>query len=266
MKLILMAVALFAAAPAWASEPRDTCMEDDRARPAAKADACSAMIRSGYRQPNVYMHRGRAYLALSDYDRAIGDFSTAIKMDPGYADALSGRGLALAAKGRHDDAIDDYDRALEQRPDAHDYFNRGHSHLKTERPNYRKAVANFDEALELKPNWSAALNNRCWARALWRRDLELALTDCDLAVELRHDNASARDSRAFVYFLLGRSHDALAEYESVLEYKPDAPGALYMRGVLKLRQMNSTGHADIQNAVKLDPEIVRTYAAYGVKR
>ena len=48
-----------------------------------------------------------------DLDRAIGDFTKAIKLKPGFACAYACRGLAYNDKDDYDRAIGDYDRAIE---------------------------------------------------------------------------------------------------------------------------------------------------------
>ena len=242
------------------------CLSEGRVEADERLAACSALILSGYRQPNVYMHRGDAYLMLGDNDRAIADFTTALSLDPDYADALIGRGLALTRKGQFDKAIDDYDDAIEARPSARAYLLRGHAHLKTRWPNYRQAIADLTASLELKPDSAAALNNRCWARALWQRELELALADCDLALALKPDYAVARDSRGFVHFRLARYGEAIADFDAALARTPEAAHTLYMRGVAKLRLNDKSGHADIARALRLNAEVARVYAVYGVRR
>jgi tetratricopeptide (TPR) repeat protein len=47
-----------------------------------------------------------------DYDRAIADYSEAIRINPNYAVAYSNRGNLLQARGRREDAIADVQRAL----------------------------------------------------------------------------------------------------------------------------------------------------------
>lgn len=251
-----------------AATPAETkvCLSEGRVAADERLAACSALILSGYRQPNVYMHRGDAYLMLGDNDRAIADFTTALSLDPDYADALIGRGLALTRKGQFDKAIDDYDDAIEARPSARAYLLRGHAHLKTRWPNYRQAIADLTASLELKPDSAAALNNRCWARALWQRELELALADCDLALALKPDYAVARDSRGFVHFRLARYGEAIADFDAALARTPEAAHTLYMRGVAKLRLNDKSGHADIARALRLNAEVARVYAVYGVRR
>jgi len=67
------------------------------------------------------------------------------------------------------------------------------------------------------------------------------------------DNA-ARAALGTVYQKLGRSKDALAEYNAVLEKDPKNPVALGNRGELHLKQGNRQGFNDLALAVEADPE------------
>ena len=52
-----------------------------------------------------------AYAQRGEFDRAIGDFTETIKLDPGNAAAFYNRSLAYRAKGEHDRARADCSQA-----------------------------------------------------------------------------------------------------------------------------------------------------------
>jgi tetratricopeptide (TPR) repeat protein len=56
--------------------------------------------------------KGRAMSCKGDYDRAIADYTEAIRLDPGLALAYNNRGFAYSHKGDNDRAIADYDQAI----------------------------------------------------------------------------------------------------------------------------------------------------------
>jgi len=60
--------------------------------------------------------RGKEYAAKGDYDRAIEEFSTAIKIDTDYFKALFQRGIAYYKKGNYDKAIEDLEAVLKIEP------------------------------------------------------------------------------------------------------------------------------------------------------
>ncbi len=58
-----------------------------------------------------YVRRGQAWSQKGDYGRAIADFDRALKVDPTLATAFDNRGVVLAARGDHEAAIADFDKA-----------------------------------------------------------------------------------------------------------------------------------------------------------
>ena len=75
---------------------------------------------------DAYDERANAYTWLRDYERAIADYGTVLKLRPSYFYAYNNRGNAYAALGEFDHAIADYGVALRVRPDyAEAYGNRG---------------------------------------------------------------------------------------------------------------------------------------------
>jgi hypothetical protein len=52
--------------------------------------------------------RGSAHYNKEDYDKAINDYSKAIRLDPDFAMAYNNRGAAYDARKQHDEAIADY--------------------------------------------------------------------------------------------------------------------------------------------------------------
>ena len=59
-------------------------------------------------------------------DKAIADYSTAIKLAPNFAQIYDNRGNAYQDKGSYDHAIKDYTQAIQLNPsDVNTYNNRG---------------------------------------------------------------------------------------------------------------------------------------------
>jgi len=64
----------------------------------------------------TYYNQGVARLEKGEHDHAISDFTKAIEMRPGFANAYFYRGRAYLRKGEHDRAISDLNKAIELDP------------------------------------------------------------------------------------------------------------------------------------------------------
>ena len=88
-------------------------------------------IRLAPRDSLAYYGRGRAYGKKGDLDKAIADYTEAIRRDPKLVKAYNNRGVAYAKKGENDKAIADYTEAVRLNPQyAKAYNNRGAAYEK----------------------------------------------------------------------------------------------------------------------------------------
>ena len=73
---------------------------------------CSEVIRLATETPKklavAFANRGNGYVLKGDYDRAIADYSEAIKLDPNLTAAYNGRAGAYSDQGDVDRAVADY--------------------------------------------------------------------------------------------------------------------------------------------------------------
>jgi len=96
----------------------------------------------------IYFDRGMDSLSLLHYDKAISDYSEAIRLDPNYANAYCGRGIAYYEVKNYDKAISDYSEAIRLDPSlANAYYGRGIAYLQT--GNRAEANADFGTAERL---------------------------------------------------------------------------------------------------------------------
>jgi tetratricopeptide (TPR) repeat protein len=100
----------------------------------------------------------KAYLD-GDFDRAIAEFSIAIKVDPTRTEIYIRRGKAFAQKGQYNLAIADFDRAIKLNVDlGPGYLNRGI--VLAARGDHEDAIENFERALNLSPTDAAPMLHR----------------------------------------------------------------------------------------------------------
>jgi tetratricopeptide (TPR) repeat protein len=122
-----------------------------------------------------YLKRGEDLSGAREYDRAIADYTTAIRLKPDYAEAYNDRGFACYLKGDAERAIADFTRAIELRPDYPKAYNSRGVVYMAGGYGRAKAIADFDRAIALKPDFRYAYINRANARLF--RHPWLALDD-----------------------------------------------------------------------------------------
>jgi len=215
-----------------------------------------------YQRGMVYGQSGHADLALADFDHAI-------RLKPDDVDALVARASLHA--GRHDPPaltvadLDAADRALAQEADVR--MRIGSLYIAAEQP--AAAVVQYSKWIDSHPrddlHMAAALNARCWGRALVGQALDLALADCNAALRMRPNTAAFLNSRGCVYLRQSNYDKAIADYDAALHLRPNTAWSLYGRGLARLHKgMRSEGQADLDAAIALEPGIAEEARTYGI--
>ncbi len=123
----------------------------------------------------IYAARGSVYYNRSEYEKAIADYTEAIRLQPDYAEKCDNISCYIAAvslnpndatiyyrRGRayydskeYEKAIADYTASIKIDPSQFSvYYDRGNIYLKLEK--YREAVADYTEAIRIDPNHASA--------------------------------------------------------------------------------------------------------------
>jgi tetratricopeptide (TPR) repeat protein len=100
------------------------------------------------RLADAHRHFGNQYGNRQEYRAALGNYTRAIRLDPGYTDVLYSRGvLYWREMGQYESAIQDLTRVLELDPSwAKAYLNRGLAYKMQQE--YHKAITDFERYLE----------------------------------------------------------------------------------------------------------------------
>ena len=158
--LVVALVLAVSAIGAWADRWSDCKQSAD---PDRRIRGCTQIIERGKRETReyraiAYNNRGLAYQEKGEVDRAIANFTTAIKFSPNDARVYSNRGSAYATKGELDRAIANLSKAIALNPKYADAYNsRGVAYAK--KGDKEQAIADFRKALEIRPSDQDAKNN-----------------------------------------------------------------------------------------------------------
>lgn len=141
---------------------------------------------------------GHVSLRYGDFESAIGEYSAAIRIAPGFAEAYNARGMAH--------------RKLAE---------------------FQKALQDYTAALDLNPHLAAAYNNRGIVH-METREFESALIDFDSAIDLEPDNAYGYCNRAIIYNSMGDFGRSVSDSSKAIELDPNLAEAYVTRGIAKI--------------------------------
>jgi tetratricopeptide (TPR) repeat protein len=98
----------------------------------------------------AYIRRAVAHGKAGEYDKAVTDFSEAIRLEPNNAVAYRGRGLALCELSQFEKAVSDFTEAIRLDPSVGSYWFRGLAYFRNKE--YAKALPDCTEAIRLDPS------------------------------------------------------------------------------------------------------------------
>ena len=135
--------------------------------------------------------RGDTYSSLGETDKAVADYTAAIRLNPDFAVAYRERGNIHFSKERYGDAIADYAAALRlNSKDAWACNGRGAAY--SWRAEHDKAIADYNAALRLDPKYAMAYLNRSRSYTA-KGDTARARADRDQARKLDNSLVAADD-------------------------------------------------------------------------
>ncbi len=210
------------------------CNDIDRQTPPAQAIyACTQMIRSnlaiGHPLAVLYNSRALHHLDLHEDDQAFSDLSRAIFYSPRYAQAYVNRALLEMVRHRFSDAVADY-----------------------------------GVVISIIPNNQIGYSARCWARALWGQELELARSDCEAALRLGPHRVGALEGLGLINLRQQRYDEAFAAYDEAVAANAGNARVRYGRGLAALRLGRAQGAADLAAASQIDAGVAQTFAGYAI--
>lgn len=234
----------------------------DRVGALADFDAVAAS------RPTAPVLRMRAFVQrqLRHDGRALADAKAANNLDPGSTELIIFYSMILSEAGKTPQGLALLDDAIAAGGERKATLLAGKAHLLARLQQAEPALTAIEAAIAAKPGDAGLLNSRCWIKATLGVQLTTALKDCTKALELGNDGAATLDSRAMVFFKLGRFDDALTDIDAALLDRPDQAGSLYLRGAIEARLgAKAKSDDDLTGARTDSPRIDEEYANYGVR-
>jgi tetratricopeptide (TPR) repeat protein len=190
----------------------------------------STSIRLDQGNPEYYCMRGLVYEAfIKDFDKAVADYTEAIRLDPYGVMIDAYRYLVSLYKSNedHDKAAAVDNRAIAVFTDAirresenpRHYYNRASAYRS--KNDYDRAIADYTAAIRLDPNNPSYYSSRAGVYNWGKKDYDKAIADCTTAIQLDPNNAFHYSSRGSVYEAKMDYNRALADYQAALKINPD---------------------------------------------
>ncbi len=202
----------------WAHEALGEVLQDQGRQAEAFEHFTEAVrIKPGYVQ--ALLKLGGALLSQGKIDQASGYLAAAVKFQPGNAEARSDYGDALTKQGKTGAAADQYRESLRLKPEVAE-VHRALGRALVGEQNYAEALNQFAEALRIKPEFAEACNDMGSTLSMLGKTEE-ALASFSSAVRLKPEYAEAQYNLGTVLAGLGRTDDAVARYNEALRLRPD---------------------------------------------
>jgi len=158
------------------------------------------------KEAKVYLTRGRTNYENNDYDRAIEEFTKAIRLYPKYSDAYMFSSFAYEGKGDDDRSLADLDQSIKKDEQPSSYQLRG-------------------EFYERKGNYDKAIEDYCKMISLWELDNYLDGESVDRDGKKVLEKATLYSIRGNAYIKKGDLERGIADFEEALRLVPDHLGA-----------------------------------------
>jgi tetratricopeptide (TPR) repeat protein len=211
---------------------------------------------------NEATNRGDASKNQGDWDRAIAEYTTALRDDPNNARAYYGRGNAFSNRKDYDTAIADYSQAIRLNPD-YTYAYNGRGIAYRNKNDYDRAIADYTQAIRLDPNYGTAYHNRGVAYEN-KRDYDRAMADYTQAIRIE-PNAGRYTGRGNAYRNKGDNDQAIADYTQAIRLDPNYTIAYNNRGIAyNAKGDRDRAIADYTQAIRLDPNYASAYNNRGI--
>ncbi len=210
----------------------------------------------------AYANRGNIYREKGEYNKALSDFTEAIRLKPYKAEFYATRGSIYTELKEYDKAMDDLNHALNLKPDLSGaYLNRGN--LYRLKGDNNKAISDYSEALKFKPDYAGALYNRAIIYDM-AGDYNKAIADLTQAIKYKTDYVEAYQDRGNIYYKTGNHDKALNDFNRLLAMNPGSARGYIMRGnIYTDTNRYSEALMDFNKAIEIEPRSIEAFNGRG---
>ena len=223
----------------------------------AKSGDCSAAIdlydKAILLDPDTYdayFDRAFCKMQLQDYEAAIKDFTSCIRLHKGlYSNALYLRGSCFSELKRYDMAITDFTKALEGPSNADLNGARGLAYMM--KGDFQNAVSDYTDAIAIDPDKTEFYGNRaiCQYRL---HHLKEAAQDAEKFLDKNPSSADIAEVEVRAEFELKDYPDALLAAQKLVAIQK-SPKAYYYKGLIEFTEKKyQDGIVDFSSAISLD--------------
>jgi len=176
--------------------------------------------------------RGYAHESAGVLDKAIADYTCAVRIKPDFAEAFLARASAHESRGERGKAIADYTKVIRLKPDSVEaYFFRGNAYSE----NWGVHKGAFEST---KTRLMKAGMQPDWPEAGWVRDraselkaaFHKAISDYTAAIRLRPDFTPAYVFRGSLFAHNGEPDKAISDLTEAIRLNPNDPLTYLWRG------------------------------------
>jgi tetratricopeptide (TPR) repeat protein len=169
---------------------------------------------------NAFYYRALAYQKKKEWDYAIADFSTALRLEPESAACLRERGFAYFRKNAFEQALKDLDETIRRQPDdplAYTYRAETFSALQQS----DAALEAANTAIRIDPKLAYAYFARGWIYHA-RKEFDSAIADFEKADWLEPNRVATLHSKARMLVATGHYKSAAREFRDLSVHFPNS--------------------------------------------
>lgn len=200
--------------------------------------------------------RAAVYEQAKEFDRALVDYTAALKIEPFDPGPYIDRGYFYLRTGHYAEALDDFLAGARQDPRSARY-RYGAGRVQANMHNYAQAIDLYDQAIRLNPRDGVQYLSRAEAN-LNLKNLAAAKADYDRAIQLGLHRPSDRFygflGRGYVQMMQENFAGAAEDFDAALDADPAAAYVWTWRGIADERRgQRDLAINDYEHALMMDP-------------